>query len=70
MINKKHSSFFRGVLAGIALVAFVDILFFHLLLGSHRIYYRSSVDIVEPLIVIIALIVFLIIVKKELKREI
>ncbi len=54
---KTHKPFLRGIFAGIAILGIFDLLIVHWIFKSHRIYNHPSVDIAEPILFIIAIII-------------
>lgn len=67
--RNKHKPFFRGIIAGISLLGFLDILLVHWILKSHRIYNHPSVEIAEPLLFVLAIIIGIIFFYKEYKND-
>lgn len=63
-----HTKFYRGIFYGFALVALIDLPIIHMLIQHHRLYQHWSVNIVEPLLSIIALIVLIYIHRLEFKK--
>ncbi len=66
---KKHASFYRGIAVGIALVAILDLSIVHLVLEAHRSFSHPSVEIVEPIVIIVALVTFIYLARIEYKRK-
>lgn len=56
-IKMKNKSFVRGIIAGIAIIVVIDFPVVHWILGWHRTFNGPSVDIVEPILFVLAIIV-------------
>lgn len=65
----KSKSFVRGIIAGIAIVLVIDFPVVHWILGWHRTYNSSSVEIVEPIIFVLALVVLVKIIYDEYRKK-
>jgi len=62
---KRHPSFFRGIFVGIALIIIIDLPLIHWLFGWHRAFSHPSVDILEPMGFVLAIVVLIFILRRE-----
>lgn len=63
----KHDRFYRGVFFALAGGLALDFLFVHQLANHHHLYNHPSVNIVEPVLAIILIIIAVILFRKEYK---
>lgn len=66
---KNHKKFYLGIIFGIAIIALIDFPIVHMLIRHHRLYEHWSVNIVEALLSVIALIVLIYIHRLEFKKQ-
>jgi len=69
MNKKTNKSFIKGIIAGISLTAIFDLLIVHWIFGLHRIYNHQSVNIVEPLLFVLGIIIVAFIFYYEYKKH-
>lgn len=63
----KHNQFYRGVLFALMAGLALDFLLVHQLIDHHHLYDRPSVDIVEPALAVVFIIIAIIVFKKEFR---
>lgn len=68
MTKHNHNQFYRGILFALLGGLGLDFLLVHQLIDHHHIYNHPSVNIVEPVLAVIFIIIAVIILRKEYKN--
>lgn len=63
----KHSKFYRGILFALTAGLALDFLVVHQFMNHHHLYDGSSVNIVEPALAVVFVIIAVIVIRKEFK---
>ena len=64
----KHRQFYKGMLFAVTAGLAMDFILVHQLIDHHHIYDHPSVNVVEPFLAIVFIIIAIIVFKKEFRK--